>query len=436
MGSRFMYRILFTLTAIHSILAATPVYKAVKRNNIKEMSHILEKDQNAITQRDTDGYTPLHLAARAGYEDIARRLLLELHQYPNKEKHINLQTPEGRTALHLAITNGHTPIVKLLVANGAAVGKRAIDLAIEYGYEDMVSGLRFASLMQATENANIKRINEIITQYPTTMTQMTSNLIDYGFSPLHVAAEEGYTDVMQRFINAGANINIHTSKGNQNTPLHKAVQYGHKKIVEILIHHGANLNATNKNHVTPLGKAITTDNLDIARLLLKAGAHVNIANEYGMTPLHWAAQQGDTEMVQLLLSYDAKINAQTRREHFTPLQMAINNKHTKTARVLINNGADVTLTDHTGGTALHYAARAGTVDIARKLLQADADVNAQSQDGATPLHTATGKGQEKIIKLLLQNGAKVTPINGMTPLEIARKKGFTQIATMLQKYTR
>ena len=57
--------------------------------------------------------------------------------------------------------------------------------------------------------------------------------------------------------------------------------------------------------------------------------------------------------------------------------MAAENSDEEMVEVLLAAGADVTLVDHNGGTALHSAACVGNVDITRILLDRGLDVNAK-----------------------------------------------------------
>jgi len=55
--------------------------------------------------------------------------------------------------------------------------------------------------------------------------------------------------------------------------------------------------------------------------LLAAGANVNEQDEQGWTPLNWAAGRGDVEAVRLLLEHGADVTL-TGRDHRTPLMIA------------------------------------------------------------------------------------------------------------------
>lgn len=82
-------------------------------------------------------------------------------------------------------------------------------------------------------------------------------------------------------------------------------------------------------------------------------------------------------------------------------------------------GTDVNAQDELGKTALHEAARGGSIEMAVLLLASGADVNAKDNEGWTPLHQAVAGGSHEMVKLLLDSGADVNAKNnsGATALE-------------------
>lgn len=74
--------------------------------------------------------------------------------------------------------------------------------------------------------------------------------------------------------------------------------------------------------------------------------------------------------------------------------------------LLIEHGADVNAVGGPGRiTALHAAARRGTIEIAAALLAGGADIEAQDAKGETALRRAVNCGKERMVRLLLAHGA-------------------------------
>ena len=67
--------------------------------------------------------------------------------------------------------------------------------------------------------------------------EMANGNIPFGETPLHVASQEGKTDVVTRLLAAGANVNAADSYGK--TPLWIASQEGHADVVQLLQAAGA-----------------------------------------------------------------------------------------------------------------------------------------------------------------------------------------------------
>lgn len=90
------------------------------------------------------------------------------------------------------------------------------------------------------------------------------------------------------------------------------------------------------------------------------------------------------------------------------MQAAMNGFKDSTTELLAH-GADTTITNNYGNTALHQAAYYGHAAIAQKLISSGADIDAQTSLGTTPLIDAcTWSGMHEnsdAIKVLIENGA-------------------------------
>ncbi len=89
------------------------------------------------------------------------------------------------------------------------------------------------------------------------------------------------------------------------------------------------------------------------------------------------------------------------------LFMAVKKGDLALLKKLSKNGNYLHLTDNTGNTLLHEAARNYKVDVLRYLLTKDININAQNQNFETPLHIAAYVNSKKSVKLLLKNGANL-----------------------------
>ncbi len=123
-------------------------------------------------------------------------------------------------------------------------------------------------------------------------------------------------------------------------------------------------------------------------------------------------------------------------EGFTPLGLAAFFGHADAAKVLLEHGAEVNVTDKSrfGNTALDAAVAANHADVVRVLLAAGASANARDASDYTPLHKAAQNGNLEIVRMLLEHGADATAVRkgGGAPFDEAEAKGHADVAEVLK----
>ena len=196
--------------------------------------------------------------------------------------------------------------------------------------------------------ADNKRIAELMNmKHPS---EINLNAKDkYGATPMHQAAWEGRTDIVEALIKAGADKD---AKDNilGNTPLHRAALWGETKTVQALIAAGADKEAKNEYGNTPMHRAAENGQTEIVRALIKAGADKEAKDNDGETPLHWAARYGETDIVQALIAARAEKEVKDN-EGETPMHEAAKNGQTEIVQALIAAGADKEAKNEYGKTA-------------------------------------------------------------------------------------
>lgn len=96
------------------------------------------------------------------------------------------------------------------------------------------------------------------------------------------------------------------------------------------------------------------------------------------------------------------------------------------AQCLAVPGANLEVTDCTGSTPLHYAAREGQENTASMLIQAGASLAARDADGCMPLHGAASTGHVGTMRLLLHARSDVCALDhkGNTVLHLAAERAW------------
>ncbi|MBS1824344.1 MAG: ankyrin repeat domain-containing protein [Acidobacteria bacterium] len=194
---------------------------------------------------------------------------------------------------------------------------------------------------------------------------------------------------------------------------------------------------------TPLMHAASVGSIEAMRLLMKAGADVNAKNGLDATSLVWSAS--NAEKAKLLIDAGAQVNVRTKMSR-TPLMMAASYPgNTATVKLLLEKGADTTVTEVRGNTALVDAARTDNTEAIRLLLEHKVDLDAGDFGGITALGHAASHSNIAAMKMLLAKGAKVNVAlkrelkvkNGLiavsfqTPLMSAAAKGSIESVRML-----
>ena len=186
-------------------VSSTPLHRAAQNGNIEEVRRLLENGADVNAQAN-NGSTPLHAAAEKGQREVVQLLL-------DRGADIEVRDMFGDRPLHTAAEEGQREVVECLVKNGADVNAQA----------------------------------------------------DNGSTPLHKAACYGHLVVVKHLINAGTDI-LPDAFGR--TPLYLATEGNYPEVVELLLRSGAYINVRNSDNETPLHIAIRMCNYSVIEVLL------------------------------------------------------------------------------------------------------------------------------------------------------------------------
>jgi hypothetical protein len=120
-----------------------------------------------------------------------------------------------------------------------------------------------------------------------------------GLMAIHIAAGQGFADVVQDLVNAGADVGATTVAGGD-TPLTLACAGGFKDVVIELLAAKADVNVRNDRHRSALMSAAMYDHIAVLPTLLAAGADINATGPNGETALSLATDSKFTQLAELL----------------------------------------------------------------------------------------------------------------------------------------
>ncbi|KAK5645047.1 hypothetical protein RI129_006347 [Pyrocoelia pectoralis] len=299
---------------------------------------------------------------------------------------------QGRTLLHYAACKGLVGISRILSQKGAHIltdsnGWTPLHFASYYGHQEVIKLLLFST----KENINYADKKQR--------------------TPLLLAAEKGYTQVVQLLLENGADVN---AENNCNlTALCYAVMQSDEKGVKMLLDYGAHTEYHTSSGVTPLLLASSIGCLEIVKLLVNYKCDLSVKDNQQCTALFLASEAGHIEIVKYLS--DKCDNLEVKNIcGSSPLNAATIKGHTVVVKMLLDNGANVNVTDNANWTPLMSAVNIGNINITSVLLQHDANIEHCTLSGLTPLGCAARENNMEVAQLLLNKGAL---INGTSLLD-------------------
>ena len=119
-------------------------------------------------------------------------------------------------------------------------------------------------------------------------------------TPLHCAMGPGPQRLAaaKLLIDAKADVNAWNDQGY--SPIHLAIQEGLKDMVKLLVDSGANVDRRDCNGITPLQWAVATKQRDVIALLVAHHANPNLTDDHSRSARSIALMRGDAELVKLL----------------------------------------------------------------------------------------------------------------------------------------
>ncbi len=197
-----------------------------------------------------------------------------------------------------------------------------------------------------------------------------------AYTGLHAAAQRGDVAAIDRLA-PGSRAALEARDVHRRTPLHVATFARQRAAVRALLAAGADTGALEDGRYDAVTIAAVANDEETLRVLLSHGASAKlVTSRYDGTALIAAAHLGHDGVVRQLIAAGAPLN-HVNNLHWTALIEAIllgdgGTRHHHTLHALLEAGADTRLTDREGLTPLQLAKRRGDEQIVRGLIAAGA----------------------------------------------------------------
>jgi len=472
------------INALIGLACSQPMIYAVRNNLQVTIKYLLKWEKtesdtssSGVNCRDMFGNTPLHIACHAGNIWVVRLLL-------NSKANPSVKNDKDMTCLVLAAAQGFKVIVELLISKAGCTSVAEIKSNLNQAL--LLSAERdhlttAASLVKNKADVNVadkesrsplilasREGHEQMCKYLVTLNAKIEYSDIHGQTPLIWATAEGKLEVIEVLLEADANVDAQDNDGQ--TPLMWAASEDNDEICEVLLEYGANpMKVDTHFGRNCLMRAAIESNLNIIATLLEYKADLEDRDNDGRTAFMLATEFAHKSIVLALLDMKANVNAEDNNGRTALVESAKSGKFDAVA-LLLNANADVTKRDKFGWTALMWAAKRGFVEIMECLIKATPEqVNAEIR-GVTVLMRAAAEGHSDAVKLLLRSNADCkkhdrsrsrtalmkaaqgghedtvrvllmagadatdTDYNHDTATVIARKKGYLNVAEVLEQY--
>ena len=335
---------------------------------------------------------------------------------------VNYEDETQQSAYLIAASEGYVDLLDLTLRNGAEVNAKdsydgtALIRAAERGHADVVGRLVQAGIdLDHVNNLGWTALHEAVVlgddgpDAADTVRVLVAAGVDIsieagrdGKTALEHAEERGFDAIVSTLRTASAEV----ADGDQQ--LLRSASGGDADSAAAALRGGADLETRDGNRRTPLLLAVTDDHLETARLLVHLGADPDALDGQHDTPWLVTGVTGSVPMAELLLSVDP----------------------------------DLTVRNRYGGLSIIPASERGHADYVERVARTEIDIDHVNDLGWTALLEAVilGEGSDRwqrVVRSLLENGADpgIADRDGVTPLEHARNRGFTEIAHIFERHS-
>ncbi|CRK57922.1 Ankyrin [Alloactinosynnema sp. L-07] len=331
---------------------------------------------------------------------------------------VNAQDETRQSAYLIATSEGYLELLRLTLRHGAKVDDKdswngtGLIRAAERGHALVVGELLRAGIDRDHVNRiGYQAVHEAVwlgadtADYETTLRVLAAGGVRLddqsggeGLTPLRMAQERGH-ERLERVLTR-----MNTLPADADAALLRAARDGDADGVAAAVRAGAGIETRDERRRTALLLAATHDHVDVARVLVAMGADPDAPDDQHDTPWLVTGVTGSVAMLEALLPAHPDLTVENRFGGLSVIP-ASERGHVDYVRRVVGTGIDVNHVNRLGWTALLEAVVLGDggpahQEIVRILLAAGADRSIPDGDGVTALRHAQTKGYVEIARIL------------------------------------
>uniref|UniRef100_A0A8C2L570 Transient receptor potential cation channel, subfamily A, member 1a n=1 Tax=Cyprinus carpio TaxID=7962 RepID=A0A8C2L570_CYPCA len=217
-------------------------------------TEVLQSVRELLNDEDTEGCTPLHYACRLGIPESVKNML-------GLEVSLDQKSKQKKSALHFAAEYGRINTCHRLLE--MVTDTRMLNEGDEKG---------LTPLHLASRGGHVKVVELLLRKGALFHS-------DYrGWSCLHHAASEGYTQTMDTLLTSNIKL-LNKTDGDGNTALHLAARAGHVAAVRLLLYRGAKI-ILNKNDASFLHEAVHNGRKEVTNTVIESDRCEEVMTTY------------------------------------------------------------------------------------------------------------------------------------------------------------
>jgi len=242
----------------------------------------------------------------------------------------------------------------------------------------------------------------------------------YGYTPLRIAKEKNYTNIVDYLKDQGAEIGSirfklpEDMKDNLCDILSNLYTEGNDKVIDRPLPDDLNLGSKLTDNGDTLLHLLADykkfDELKIVLDFFKNSIEpeiflkiINVKNDVGFSLLYQASFNSNLEIIEYLIKIGADVKIRTNYNS-TPLHAAAMEGNLNTVKYFVEKqNLNVNDVDEDNYTTLHEAAHSGNLELVKYLIEkCNADIGVKTKFGSTILEQSICSGNLKLVKYLVE----------------------------------